>query len=840
MDMQTHFLLRSLYVLIIYCTFIATISSQDTLISKKVYQIIRTEFPPTIDGILDDPCWAQAALADKFVQLEPLPFSTPSQVSIVKMTYDNDNLYLAAHLHDVPDQISKSIGARDGHEYVNTDYFSVGFDTYNDDRNGFRFVITPAGIQSDAKLGNFDSGNGNTSNTDFNWDAVWTSSTKVVSDGWTVEIKIPLYNLRFPKKNEQIWGLQFVRFNKQKGELSTWQAIDPKQDGILIQWGDMTGLKQIKPSLRLSFNPYFAANYSRTPLEKSGNQKQQFENQKAISGGLDIKYGINESFTLDATLIPDFSQVQSDRKILNLTPFEIRFEENRPFFTEGVELFNKSNVFYSRRVGGTPFAYHSVQSSLGNYEKIINNPTTTNLYNATKISGRTNNNFGVGLFNAIVAKSYAIIQNTETGTQRKILTNPLTNYNIAVLQKQLKNNSDISLINGSTLREGNFRDANITALNANLKDKKNNYGLSITSKLGNVYEPNEKVKRGFVNSMNFGKISGSKTWYIFNEIISNHYDPSDIGYFSGNNIVNSGIGITYNQYNPNKVFLNSNWWLNGGYSNRYSPWSYAYVYSNIGFWGKFKNQSWANLWIYIQPIKSFDYYEPRVIGKKLQFVPYANSGFSFGTDDRKKLYWNFYIGKNVEARKNYSNYSFSIRPVWRINEKINISLGANYFPVKNERGFITFSPSNDIIIGERSQKTVVNELICGINPNKRSSIRINLRHYVSSVIINKYYNLLDNGQLSLTNYTGQHDYSINFFNLDVFYQWQFRPGSFMTFSWKNNASIYQDILDRNNPNYTATVNQVLKHPKYNELTIKISYFLNYSAIKKSKILSHEQ
>ncbi|MBK7465399.1 MAG: hypothetical protein IPJ43_00540 [Saprospiraceae bacterium] len=92
-------------------------------------------------------------------------------------------------------------------------------------------------------------------------------------------------------------------------------------------------------------------------------------------------------------------------------------------------------MFYSRRVGGTPFAYHSVQSSLGNYEKIINNPTTTNLYNATKISGRTNNNFGVGLFNAIVAKSYAIIQNTETGTQRKILTNPLTNYNIAVLQK---------------------------------------------------------------------------------------------------------------------------------------------------------------------------------------------------------------------------------------------------------------------------------------------------------------------------------------------------------------------------------------------------------------------
>src|SRR5437764_5555272 len=191
-------------------------------------------------------------------------------------------------------------------------------------------------------------------NVDRTWNAVWESKVSIKKDGWVAEMRIPFSAIRFSKKDIQNWGLQFGRFIRKINENETWSPDDPNVSGTINKWGDWIGLKDITPPLRLSFSPYLSGGIRTSPVT-NGKATEYLK-----SGGMDVKYGINESFTLDMTLIPDFAQVQSDNVILNLSPFEVKFDEYRPFFTEGTELFNKANLFYPRRIGATPQGNYSI------------------------------------------------------------------------------------------------------------------------------------------------------------------------------------------------------------------------------------------------------------------------------------------------------------------------------------------------------------------------------------------------------------------------------------------------------------------------------------------------
>ena len=195
---------------------------------------------------------------------------------------------------------------------------------------------------------------------------------------------------------------------------------------------------------------------------------------------MDVKYGINESFTIDATLIPDFGQVVSDNVVNNLTPYEIRFQENRPFFTEGTEIFNKAGLFYSRRVGATPSGYYDVRAMAAadpNLE-ILKNPSKTQLYNAIKFSGRNQKKMGIGLFNAVTAPMHAVIRNKTTKQETRLETEPFTNYNIFVLDQALKGRSFITLTNTNVLRKDDARNANVSAFDMALYNKNNSHALT--------------------------------------------------------------------------------------------------------------------------------------------------------------------------------------------------------------------------------------------------------------------------------------------------------------------------------------------------------------------------
>lgn len=289
---------------------------------NKNYQATRINTAPKIDGQLNDECWNNLPVAKDFIQYEPYNGGPASQETEVKLAYDNKALYVSAILYDqMPDSIMAELSERDNMD-GNVDIFAFTIQPFNDGLNGFSFWVTAAGVQADYKNTNDE--------MDANWNAVWESKTAFVENAWQVEIKIPYSAIRFPKTNIQTWGINFRRSIRRKREWSTWNFVDKNVGTYLPQSGTVTGIKDIKPSLRLSVTPYVSA--------YAENNSETHKTGYSINGGLDLKYGINESFTLDMTLIPDFGQVQSDDVVLNLSPDETYYSEKRAFFTEGTEL----------------------------------------------------------------------------------------------------------------------------------------------------------------------------------------------------------------------------------------------------------------------------------------------------------------------------------------------------------------------------------------------------------------------------------------------------------------------------------------------------------------------
>ncbi|MGB8192926.1 MAG: DUF5916 domain-containing protein, partial [Chitinophagaceae bacterium] len=300
---------------------------------------VKVSAPPRLDGSLDDVAWQNAPAATDFITNIPVFGKVPQSKSSVKVVYDNTAIYISAYLYDKPENIRKQMTVRDAEQQADVDYFAVFLDTYRDKQNAFQFLVTSRNVQTDARLSPNYEGEGYGVYGDVSWDAVWDSRVSMKPDGWLVEIKIPYSAIRFSKEAVQNWGIQFLRFTRTNNETSFWNAVDPNINGFVNQFGELNGLQNLVPPLRLSFSPYVSAGYRSTP-----NAAGNYNNEWLKSGGMDVKYGISESFTLDATLIPDFGQVISDNVINNITPYELQFTENRPFFTEGTELFNKAGA----------------------------------------------------------------------------------------------------------------------------------------------------------------------------------------------------------------------------------------------------------------------------------------------------------------------------------------------------------------------------------------------------------------------------------------------------------------------------------------------------------------
>lgn len=427
--------------------------SLDTLQRKQI-TITKISQGPQIDGILDDEAWKNAAIATDFVEREPvngipIPDSLKTDVKIV---YDDLGIYFGAKMVDPnPDLIPRELVERD--QIGNQDFFFIALNGYNDRQQSLQFIVTSTGVQYDAKR--------SSQGEDSSWNAVWYSAVNIDDDGWTAEVFIPYSELRFPEKEVQVWGLNMEREFRRERTRYSWSPIDNTKGSTTIYDGEMYGIQNIKTPLRLSFQPYLSTYVSTF----------DGETETVLNGGMDLKYGINDAFTLDMILVPDFGQTKFDEAVLNLSAFEVQFDEQRQFFNEGTELFSKGGLFYSRRVGGSPSGFPVLEEG----EVIKNFPSRIDLINAAKISGRTSKGLGVGFFNGVTKNTYATIENTETSETRKEIVEPLANYNVLVLDQRFGENNSVTLVNSNVLREGHFRDANATALLLDITNKSNTF-----------------------------------------------------------------------------------------------------------------------------------------------------------------------------------------------------------------------------------------------------------------------------------------------------------------------------------------------------------------------------
>jgi len=802
-------------------------SSLLSLAQQKNLIATRTNTVPVINGSLEDSCWLNVPVAANFIQNFP-DYGKPSALKTeVKIIYDNDAIYIGAYLYDDPSLVRKQLTARDAERQKDVDYFSIFFDTYHDRQNGFQFTVTSVNVQSDARLGpamELEFGEYG----DKTWDAVWASKVSMKADGWVVEMRIPYISLRFAKRDVQDWGLQVMRFARRNNETSFWNNVNPNENGFVNQFGDLQNLQNITPPLRLSFSPYVTGGYRNSP-EIDGYKTTLLRN-----GGMDVKYGINESFTLDATLIPDFGQVISDNVINNLTPYEVRFQENRPFFTEGTELFNKAGLFYSRRVGAEPSGYYDVENLAAadpNLD-IIRNPSVTQLYNAIKFSGRTANKLGIGFFNAVTAPMRATVRNINTGEENKIMTSPLSNYNILVLDQALKGRSYVTFTNTSVIRNEEERDANVSALDIALYDKQNVYGIVAKGRYSKIFGTNSY--EGFSTDLNAGKVSGNWQYSIRNVIESDQYDPTDLGYLDAPNEVSYMGSISYNKPTPTKNFLSYSYTLETGAKYLYKPYAFnRFDISAEGFW-VFKNFWDVSLLSYITPINENDYFELRTPGRYIQLPLNYIIQLTGSTDSRKRAYVG-YGGIWAHAPDNDNKYySVNMSLRYRFSNRFTLTVDGTRESEENQLGYAFLRETNEEPIVAFRDNVSVTSIISGIyNFTSRINLTLRARHYWNKVLYKDFFNVDEKGMLVSRPFIPNRDENFNIFNVDAFFTWDFRLGSRLILGWKNWLGDYEQV-DKQYKSYYNNLQQTFDLRHGNEATLKFIYFLDYNQLRKKK------
>ncbi|MDX1389486.1 MAG: DUF5916 domain-containing protein, partial [Acidobacteriota bacterium] len=374
----------------------------------------------SIDGHFDEPDWALARVFNGFTQQEPVEGGPAEYDTEVRVLFGDDAIWVAARMWDPsPETIDRRLSRRD--DRGTYDQFSVHLDPNLDGLTGYLFRVSAANVQGDSYMYDDD-------RMDNAWDAVWSSAVQVDDEGWTVEMRIPLSQIRYEASDEpQTWGVNFHRFRVASTERSYHTLVSRLRQGRVSQMGRMDQVFVPQPSRRLELLPYAVSDFANGPTVPG----DPFFDGSEASGriGMDLSYGLGSSFTLDATINPDFGQVEADPAVINLTAFETFFPEQRPFFVEDARVFDfslsggRNSLFYSRRIGRSP------QGGVPSDAEYVDVPSNVTILGAAKLAGRTSGGLSIGALAAVTGKEYGE-GSFEGGVQDEFMVEPQTQYGV--------------------------------------------------------------------------------------------------------------------------------------------------------------------------------------------------------------------------------------------------------------------------------------------------------------------------------------------------------------------------------------------------------------------------
>ncbi len=669
---------------------------------KKIYTTVKiSDEPPKIDGIIDEGVWDQVEWSGDFLQHEPYAEQPASQRTEFKVLYDENFIYFAVRCYDSsPDSIVRRMSRRDGEE---GDWVKIVIDSYHDLRTAFSFGVNAAGVRIDEAVTD-------DSNWDVSWNPIWYVKTSIDDKGWTVEAGIPFSQLRFGKQSEYIWGLEVGRYIHRKAELSLWQFVSPTAAGFLDRIGELHGIENIQPKKQRELIPYVAIGRVHYQPDTDNPYADGVDYLK--NAGIDGKMGITNNLTLDFTINPDFGQVEADPSEVNLTTFETKFSEKRPFFIEGKNILSlnllngggplsSDNLFYSRRIGKNPSYYPDLDDN-----QYIDRPANTSILGAFKLSGKTQKGWSIGIMESITQKEMGEID-TE-GERQKITVEPFTNYFVSRVQKDMNNlNTRLGAMVTATNRaisepeldDFMHRQAYGAGIDFVHQWKDKTYYINFSSAVSRVIGSYDAIYNtqtsaphyfqrpeanhlsadstlrhldGYGGTLQAGKAGNGKWMYTcWITWRSPGFNLNDVGYFNRNDEIQQVAWVGFRQREPFSIFRNFNLNFNQWYGSSFGP-ERRYFGGNINGNWTFKN--------YWDMGFGVDRDERNISTETLRggpallydgstnFYPYIT------TDQRKKIqlgYYTFYSWRDYKTAQ-WQNHELSIR--LQLSDACNISL----------------------------------------------------------------------------------------------------------------------------------------------------------------------
>ena len=392
--------------------------------NRPVVVAARAAGPIHVDGRLDEASWAQAQVVSDFTQVDPEEGRPVSERTEARILFDDEALYIGVRLHD-RERPSMRLGRRDM-DLMDSDWLGVVIDSYHDHRTAFSMDVNPAGVQRDAVK---SMGSGGKEQDDLSWDAVWEAKATVDEGGWTAEYRIPFSQLRFGTAVEQTWGIQLERVIGRRKEYAVLSFTPKSEAGGIPTYGHLVGLRDIEPGNRLEVLPYVVARSERVD---PGPNPFRTDSEYFRSAGVDLLYRVTSDFAVNASINPDFGQVEVDPAVVNLTVYETFFEEKRPFFIEGSEIFDfgrntsGGRLFYTRRIGRNP--------QLGAPTSASDSPDAATILGAAKVTGKTASGWSLGIIEAVTDREDARYLAPD-GSEANFGVEPLSNYLVARARK---------------------------------------------------------------------------------------------------------------------------------------------------------------------------------------------------------------------------------------------------------------------------------------------------------------------------------------------------------------------------------------------------------------------
>ena len=812
----------------------------------------RAPSSPVIDGLPGEPAWDAAPVIDQFLEYEPNEGAEPRFRTEARVLYDDRSLYVQVRMFDpAPDSIVSQLARRDVRVY--SEHIKLVIDSYHDKRTAYQFALNPAGVKRDFYVyGDV--------NEDPSWDAVWDGEASIDSLGWTAEFRIPLSQLRFGNKPEHTWGLMIVRDVARTGQRISWPLYRRNVQGYVSQSGEISGIRDLPSPRRLEIVPYVVTK-NVTEAEAGG-----FGHPTELTGGADIKYGLASNLTLDATINPDFGQVEADPAVLNLSAFETFFEERRPFFLEGTGIFSFrvncgdidsgcTGLFYSRRIGRAP--------QLGNLYSHPSNATSTTIVGASKLTGRLSNGMSIGVLNAVTQEERDPFEQT---------IEPLTNYAVARLQQDFNDgqsgigvmftgvNRQLDEFSEDVLRRSAY--AGGVDLRHRFLDRKYELAAMVSgSRLSGTeesiallqqctplgcthnyarpdgeaeFDPARTVLSGNAQRISVSKFGGRRTRFqTVYQRYSAGYDINDLGFLSRDDeqLFRNWFALRYNE--PNSIYRTAQFNF-----NHFTEWTADGLTTGFGVnqnsHVQFHNQMWAHLGFNYNPdwVTTFDDRAARG-GPAVRNSPSASFWGGVEGDGRKRVtpYLWFGGGRSDDGRSDYWYVEPEVNI--RASSRLGVSFGANYESSVNDnqfRGNIQDQNGTHYTFARLDQSTFRVTSRLNFTASPTLSLQVYAQPFITTGTYTDWRELADPraGEYGdrYQPFDGGDPGGFNFkqFQSNTVLRWEYRPGSALFFVWSQGRDTFTP--EASTFRFGRDTRSLFEAHPNNTFLIKASYWFN--------------